>query len=196
MEPTIPEATTTTARYTWEDFIALPDDDRRELLDGELVEMDVPTGLHEWIVATLVRHLGAWATARRAGIVLASGYKVKIRHDRGFMPDVQLFLRGGRPLPDTGLDAGAPDLAVEVISPASGRYDRVEKLEGYAAIGVPEYWIVDPERRTLERLLLEPSGSYRIADALGGDGRLEPSTLPGLVIDVGELWTFPDWFTR
>jgi Uma2 family endonuclease len=195
MQPTVPQSSAT-GTYTWEDFIALPDDDRRELLDGRFVEMDVPTGLHEWIVATLIHYLRAWAIPRQAGIVLASGYKVRIRKNRGFMPDVQLFLRGGRPIPNAGLDRGAPDLAVEVISPSSGRYDRVEKLQGYAEIGVPEYWIVDPERQTLERLLLDPPGTYRIADALAGDATLAPASLPGLVIELRELWTLPDWFDR
>ena len=54
MRPTAP---TTSVRYTWRDFIALEDEDRRELIDGQLVEMEVPTRLHEWIVATLVHHL-------------------------------------------------------------------------------------------------------------------------------------------
>jgi Uma2 family endonuclease len=134
--------------------------------------------------------------ARQAGIVLASGYKVRIREDRGFMPDVQLFRRGGRPVPSAGLDAGAPDLEVEVISPSSGRYDRIEKLQGYAEIGVPEYWIVDPERQTLERLLLDAPGTYRIADALAGDATFAPASLPGLVIELRELWTLPEWFDR
>ena len=186
----------TIASYTWQDFIALPDDDRRELLDGRLVEMDVPNQLHEWIVATLIRHLGGWAMSRQAGIVLASGYKVRIRDDRGFMPDVQLFLRGGRPIPSAGLDAGAPDLAVEVISPSSGRYDRVEKQKGYAEIGVPEYWIVDPERQTFERLVLDSPGTYRLADALAGDVTFAPASLPDLVIDLGELWRLPEWFSQ
>lgn len=128
MERTVSQPPTTTARYTWREFVALPDDDRRELIDGQLLEIDVPTRLHEWIVATLVRLLGTWAMARQAGIVLASGYKVRIRHDRGFMPDVQFFKRGGRVVPNEGLDTGAPDLAVEVISRKSGRYDRIEKL--------------------------------------------------------------------
>jgi Uma2 family endonuclease len=187
---------TTTARYTWSDFIALDDDDRRELLDGELVEMDVPPALHEWIVATLVHYLRSWAMARQAGIVLASGYKVKIRNDRGFMPDVQYFRRGGRPVPNQGLDAGAPDLAIEVISPGSGRYDRVEKLRGYADIGVPEYWIVDAERQTLERLVLDSPGSYRSTDTLAGDVTFAPASFPDLVIDLRELWRLPEWFER
>lgn len=188
------EPPTTTARYTWSDFIALEDDDRRELLDGELVEMDVPTALHEWIVATLVHCLRSWAMARRAGIVLASGYKVKIRNDRGFMPDVQYFQRGGRPVPNQGLDTGAPDLAIEVISPGSGRYDRNQKLRGYAEIGVPEYWIIDPERQTLDRFVLESTGVYRTAEALAGDVPFAPESFPDLVLDLGELWRLPEWF--
>ena len=93
-------------QYTWEDFIALPDDDRRELLDGRLVEMDVPNEWHEWIVSCLVRWLGNWATANKVGIVFASGYKVRIRRDRGFMPDVQLFRTGRPPLQSAGLTSG------------------------------------------------------------------------------------------
>lgn len=196
MDPTLPHHRSAgDARYTWRDFLALPDDDKRELLDGRFLEMDVPDEIHEYIVATLVRHLGTWAMARRIGIVFASGYKVKIRDDRGFMPDVQYFRRGGRPLGFEGLDAGAPDLAIEVISPASIRYDRREKLQGYAEIGVPEYWVIDPKRQTLERHLLETRGTFRPAETLTGDVRFEPDTFPGLVLDLAELWRFPDWFT-
>jgi len=183
-------------RISWEQFIELPDDDRRELLDGRLVEMDVPTGLHEWIVSTLIGYLHVWAMSRKAGIVLASGYKVKIRRDRGFMPDVQYFRRGGRPVPDKGLDAGAPDLAVEVISPGSGRYDRVHKLRGYAEIGVPEYWLINPKRRTFERFVLAAPGHYGPPERFGGDDSFEPDTFSGLVIPLGELWQLPEWFTR
>jgi len=184
----------TIGRYTWQDFIALPDEDRRELIDGHLVETEVPTGIHEWIVAMLVRLLGTWAMEHRAGVVFASGYKIKIRDDRGFMPDVQFLRRGGRPIPNQGLDSGAPDLAIEVVSPGRGRYYRIVKLGGYAAIGVPEYWIVDPERQTLECLTLDGPASYRIAVMLANEATFEPASFPGLRIGLGELWQLPDWF--
>ena len=182
-------------RYTWDDFVALEEDDPRELLDGRLVEMDVPTALHEWIVATLVHYLLTWAMARRAGIVLASGYKVKIRNDRGLMPDVQYFRRGGRSVPNQALDAGAPDLAIEVISPSSDRYDRIAKLASYAEIGVAEYWIVDPERRTLERFVLGASGRYGASETSTGDVSFAPASFPDLLIDLAELWRLPEWFS-
>lgn len=135
------------------------------------------------------------ATANKVGIVFASGYKVRIRRDRGFMPDVQLFRTGRPPLQSAGLTSGVPDLAVEVISPSSGRYDRVHKLQGYAAIGVPEYWIVDPEEQTLERLVIDDTGTYRVVDVLGGDDTFAPASMPGLVIPLGELWRLPEWFS-
>lgn len=178
---------------TWEQFTGLDDEDPRELIDGRLVEIDVPSKLHEWIVAVLLRHLANWALPRRAGIVLPSGYKVRISEHRGVMPDLQFF-RAGRTVPDSGLTSGGPDLVVEVVSPTSGRYDRVEKLNWYAAIGVPEYWIIDPEQRTLTRHLLEQGTGYRIADALADAAELSPNTFPGLQIALAELWELPDWF--
>jgi Uma2 family endonuclease len=179
-------------RSTWSDFISLGDDDRRELIDGELVEVEEPTALHEWIVSRLIILLGGWAEAHRAGIVIGSGYRVKIRDDRGVMPDVQFFRFGGRKISEKGLEQGAPDLAVEVVSPGSARYDRVKKLNWYASIKVPEYWLIDPELKTLERFRLEPSGHYLIAEALSDDAVFAPETFPGLSVDLARLWAIPE----
>ena len=175
------------ALHCWEDFIALDEDDLRELVDGRLVEIEVPTGLHERIVVGLVRRLDEWADAH-GGNVFASGYKIRIRHDRGVMPDVQFFRRG-RTIPDPGLRAGAPDLVVEVVSPSSARFDRATRRAWYASIGTPEYWIVDPDRRTLERLVLEATGDYRVAQVARDGDIFEPDTFPGLAIPLAGLWT-------
>ena len=175
--------------YTWDDFIALDEDDLRELIDGELVEVEVPKHRHERIVAALIVALGTWAKERRAGHVLASGYKVRITERRGVMPDVQFFRRGNEPSAqhEDGLAEGRPDLVVEVVSPSSRRYDRVVKARWYADIGVPEYWIVDPEGRTVECLVLE-DGRWTIATTAAGDEVFEPSGFEGLRIDLADLW--------
>src|SRR3989442_540683 len=112
--------------WTWEDFVLLPDDDRRELIDGELVDVEVPTKEHEHVVSLLIFFLVGWARPRHAGIILASGYKVRVSQHRGVMPDVQFYRADNPNQPgDQGLEAGRPDLAVEVMSPGSGRHDRV-----------------------------------------------------------------------
>src|SRR5262249_30777455 len=77
------------ALVTWDEFVALPEDDRRELIDGVLVEVEVPNHPHEKIVAFLCHYLVAWTLEHDPGAtVLSSGYKVRIAKYRGVMPDV------------------------------------------------------------------------------------------------------------
>jgi Uma2 family endonuclease len=184
-QATSPRANTA---WSWEDFVKLPDDDRRELIDGELVEVEVPTKAHEHAVSMLTYFLVGWARQARSGLVLSSGYKVRVSEHRGVMPDVQFYRATNPNQPgEQGLESGHPDVAVEVVSPGSGQYDRVKKLRWYASIGTREYWIVDPAARTLERLVLR-EGHYVIAEALAGDAVFRPKTFRGLAIPLAELW--------
>lgn len=184
-------ATASRRRYRWTDFIELDEDDRRELIDGQLLEVDVPTKIHEWVVAFVAAMLFNWSRAK-GGLVLASGYRIRISDSRGVMPDVQFFRKGrGRLAGERGLESGAPDLVVEVVSPTSVRYDRVVKLRWYAKIGVPEYWIIDPQEQILERLLLDGE-RFRIAESLVAPARFAPDSFPGLSIQLAELFTLAD----
>lgn len=185
-------APTETGPYTWEDFVALDEDDRRELLDGHLVEVEVPNEVHEYIVGMLLYFLNSWVLSGHGGRAQASGYKVRINARRGVMPDVQFYRQDNLPRGQSaGLTTGRPDLAVEVVSPSSRSKDRVAKLHSYASIGVPEYWLVDPDARTLERLLLR-EGSYVIADALADDAVFRPASFESLEIPLAKLWETPD----
>jgi Uma2 family endonuclease len=172
----------------WNQFIELPDDDRRELIGGELMQLEVPNLTHEHIVATLIYFLFGWRNTH-GGRVLSSCFKVRIDDKHGFMPDVQYF-KPGRDVPEQGLEEGAPDLAIEVISPSSGRFDRGIKLESYSAIGTGEYWIVDLEQQTLHRYLLR-AGALKLEELLQGEAIFRPATFPELEIPLSELWTLP-----
>ena len=180
------------ALVTWEEFVELPDDDRRELIDGVLVEVEVPNRVHERIVAKLCQLLCNWAEQSDHGAeIIASGYKVRISKYRGLMPDVQLFRSNNPALDDEKYDIalheGRPDLAIEILSPSSVRYDRVKKREWYKSIGVPEYWIIAPKNRFLERFVLEGE-HYVQMDVLDESGILRPSTFPGLEIPIVRLF--------
>jgi Uma2 family endonuclease len=180
---------TAAAPYTWDDFVALDEDDLRELIDGELVEVEVPTRRHEDIVILLGYYLTAWSEAGHGGRACGSGYKLRVSDRRGVMPDLQFYRRGNDAArdQDTVLVRGRPDLVVEVVSPSSRRYDRVTKLRWYAQLGVPEYWLVDPETRTLERLVLR-DGAYVIAAALAESETFGPDGFDGLEIPLAKLW--------
>ncbi len=183
------EAQTSTGPYTWDDFVALEEDDLRELIDGELVEVEVPTNDHEHIVLRIGGVLATWIDAGHGGRAVASGYKVRVTNRRGVMPDVQFYRAGNDAWREQqqGLVRGRPNLVVEIVSPSSGRYDRVKKLRWYARLGIPEYWLIDPADRTLERLVLR-DGMYAIAESLADDETFRPPSFDGLEIPLSKLW--------
>ena len=184
----MPETMHQAGPYTWDDFIALDEDDLRELIDGELVEVEVPTKAHERIGFLVAHFLENWCEPRDGGLVLGPGYKIRITNKRGVMPDAQFYRANNQPRgQEQGLVDGHPDLVVEVSSPSSVRHDRVKKMNWYASIGVPEYWILDPMHRTIERLVLE-TGRYAIAEALEGNAIFRPTSFDGLEVPLAKLW--------
>ncbi len=181
-------AANSVGKFHWADFVKLADGDRRELVDGRLWEIDVPTKLHERIVMLLGMYLQVWALNRGGYVVLGSGFKVRINEKRGVMPDVQMLTeKVYENSPDAGLDSGHPELVVEVISSSSRGHDRVTKLNWYARIGVPEYWLVDADARTLERLRLDGK-TYRIVQTARDNETLKPTSFKGLEIPLAKLW--------
>ena len=83
---------------------------------------------------------------------------------------------------------GVPDLLVEILSPTTSLRDRREKLALYERFGVPEYWIVNPERTTVQVIRLS-GGGYAEALELGLGDRLETPLLPGLSIPLSEVFS-------
>ena len=175
-------------RMTVDEWFALGEEVRCELVDGFLVEEEVTSYVHERVVARLIRHLDTWADDHGA-LVAGSNVGFAIRADRGRCPDIDVYLAGAKRPPRNGVVRVPPSIMVEVVSPVprDQRRDRLEKVQDYAAFGVRWYWIVDPQLRTFEILELGADGRY--AHAVGvAEGRVEPPGCEGLVIDVDALW--------
>lgn len=177
-------------RITFADWISLPEDEPGELVDGRLVEEEVPDAVHEVIVAWVIRVLGGWLVPQ-GGLVLGSEAKYAVSAVSGRKPDASAYMPGSRKPPRRGPISAPPDLMVEVLSPSprDARRDRVEKLYEYASFGVRWYWIIDPQGRTLEILELGTDHRYvhtrsaaeGIVDGLPG--------LDGLTLDLDALWS-------
>lgn len=125
-------------------------DPRYELVDGELLVTPSPSRWHQRAVVELVASLHAYLSRERIGIVLASPSDVELEPEFLTQPDV--FVVSGREWRRIGDDHVIRELrlAVEVLSPSSGRHDRVRKRPRYQQ-HVPQYWIVDLDARLFER---------------------------------------------
>lgn len=137
-------ATSTAHPMTAEEWGALGEDIDGELVDGLLVEEEMPSAVHEAVVVWLLMLLSPYFRAR-GGFVFGSGIKLAVRAQGGRMPDVVCFGPGKKP-ESRGIVRVAPDIVVEVVSPlpADERRDRIEKPDDYAAFGVRYYWLLAP----------------------------------------------------
>lgn len=134
---------------SYEEYLALPDDGRIvEWVDGEIVFHMPPTTQHQDNVSFLITLLWNFVSRLALGRVLIAPFEVKLwPGGPSREPDI-LYVSRERldHLTDRRFE-GAPDLVVEVVSPASVTMDRVDKYLEYERAGVREYWIIDPRPR-------------------------------------------------
>jgi Uma2 family endonuclease len=139
-------------QWTVDDLDDLPDDGNRyEIIDGELLVTPAPSWPHQRAILLLARRLEDYLSAQPVGEVLIAPADVPFSRVRLVQPDVFVipFVNGRRA--QKFEEVGRLLLAAEVLSPSTGRVDRVEKRVVYREEGVAEYWIVDLDARVFER---------------------------------------------
>ncbi len=175
------------ARFTYADYLETPDDERYELLNGELIMPPSPKEIHQHISGSLYLILGAFVREHSLGKVYFAPFDVVLSDANVVQPDL-LFVSNARAdiiTPDN--IQGSPDMVVEILSPATAERDRTVKLDLYARHGVKEYWIVDPDTRTIMVLLQEES-RLEISGVYGEGQSLCSPTLAGFSVEVEEIF--------
>jgi len=149
-------------RLTFEDYQALPDDQRYEIVKGVLYVAPRPRPLHQMVVTNLVLELVPHVRERGLGTVIQDADLVLPGKDVYVAPDI-MFFSGDRfsEVDPKGWIKIVPDLIIEVSSPSTDMYDERTKRQIYAEIGVPHYWRVDPSRRTIVEGALDKDGKYQ-----------------------------------
>lgn len=142
----------TRKRWTYSEFARLPQSasTRYEIIDDELVVTPAPSLHHQRIAGRLFAKLFGFVEEHDLGEVFPAPVDVLFAEGDYMEPDI-VFVRKGRAdlLSDRGVE-GAPDLLVEILSPSTELRDRGVKLDRYRLYGVGEYWVVDPDERTVE----------------------------------------------
>lgn len=150
---------TNTKVSTLEELHSLPDDGNTyELVRGELFVTPPPAVSHEEIAARLTRILVPFVAAHHIGNVYLPRAVVQFQ---GSQVEPDLMVRSPHPDPDGGWAAWpVPFLVIEIISPGTRRRDHEQKKRLYLDAGVAEYWIVDPEARSIR--IVRPGGADRV----------------------------------
>jgi Uma2 family endonuclease len=173
--------------WTYEDLLRLPDDGKRyEIIEGMLYEMPSPLLAHAQVIANLIAALLP-VVARLGGRWFTAPLDVFIPGGNPVQPDVIVILPDGAARTVRRGVQGPPDLAIEVLSPSNRGHDRLTKRALYARAGVREYWIVDPENRSIDILTLHLDAFHRIQTASAAD-RLESPLLPSLSIAAADIF--------
>ncbi|MBI2152688.1 MAG: Uma2 family endonuclease [Candidatus Rokubacteria bacterium] len=173
---------------TYKDYEALPADGRRyELHEGELSVTPAPSPRHQRIVGALHLMLAQHVNSRGLGEVFLSPIDCILSETTVVQPDL-VYLDTGRGslVSNRGIE-GPPTLVVEVLSPSTTEIDRSTKRQLYARHGVPYYWIVDPEARTVEAYVLS-EGAYQLAARAAGPEPVSLPPFPALAFVPASLW--------
>ena len=133
--------------YTIDDYYLLPDERRIELIDGVFYDMTGPLKVHQQILVHLGYLLYSCVGKHPECELYIAPSDVRLDNDEMTMVQPDLFVVCDSEDDDPRRTNGAPDFAVEILSPSSRSHDMIRKLYKYRYAGVREYWIVDPENQ-------------------------------------------------
>jgi Uma2 family endonuclease len=175
---------------TYDDLLQVPEHLVAEIVDGELYTSPRPAPRHAVAASVLGGQIGPPFHSGRGG---PGGWWILFEpelHLGGdvLVPDLAGWRRHRLPaMPDAAWFTLAPDWVCEVLSPSTGRLDRLKKLPVYAREGVAHAWLVDPLQRTLELLRLE-GGRWLLLGVHGDDDVLRAEPFEAVAIDLAPLW--------
>jgi Uma2 family endonuclease len=175
--------------WTDEAFMALPDDGHHyEIVNGELVDMGNSGALHGYVCSLLLAALMNYILPKKLGVILDSSTAFKMKNGNKRSPDISFFakerLQGMEELP-SGFLEGAPDLAVEVLSPGNTVEEIDEKIAEYFENGSRLVWVISPNQHyvLVYRSAQEPDRLLKSIDFLDGE-----DVIPGFTLAVADLF--------
>lgn len=182
-------------RFTFADCLTWDEDERIEIVNGEAFMMATPSRIHQGICFEIGRQLGNYLEGKQCKVYPAP-FGVRLFEQDGdspenvdtvVEPDISVVCDRSK-LDEHGCK-GAPDLIVEVLSPSTQRHDQLVKLNLYQRAGVREYWIVDPENRTVRVMLQADDGLLHVHEVYRQEDVAKVNVLDGCFIELGKVFS-------
>lgn len=174
--------------YTYEDLKREIGETNRpiELWDGEVIVSPAPSFRHQKIVTRFFKQLDRWVEDRKLGEVITSPIDMVLSPHRAVQPDVAFISKDRLRIISDSIN-GPADLVAEVVSLGGRQRDRLDKKDLYEQYGVQEYWIIDPEARTVDVLKLHHR-QYGLFTRAGSGEVARSALLDGFEIDLDQLF--------
>ena len=174
-------------KLTYADYAKIPEDgNRHEILGGDWYMTPAPNTDHQSVVIALGALFRNFASSTGAGRAFVAPTDVLLSIHDIVQPDVLFVVKTRTSIIEHAFIRGAPDFVVEVLSPTTASIDRGQKLALYERSGVREYWIVDPQARTVE---VHDFGSPRRVMVHDDRRAIESVSAPGLQVSVAEIFS-------
>jgi len=174
-------------KKTVKDYIELPEGPPYyQLIEGELIMSPAPSYSHQRMVGRVFLKLSRLLEEKGLGEVLISPIDVYLDEKNVFQPDIVVLLKEGKAKVEEKGIFGPPDVVVEILSPSTAYYDLIVKKEVYERVGVKEYWLLDPNRKTFE-IYKNTEEGFKLSSQAREKGKVLSEIL-GIEIDLKEIF--------
>lgn len=180
--------------YTYDDYLSWEEDVQCEVINGEIINMTPsPTPKHQDIVDELtaefkmyLRNKECSAFSSPIDVCLFANKQTKKNEIKDWVQPDLIVICDQNKIGEKKI-TGAPDIVVEVLSPSTGKIDRLIKFNSYEKAGVKEYWIVDPYNQTLEVYILK-EGTFNRNGIFSKEDQIKTNIIEGLEIDLSIIF--------
>jgi Uma2 family endonuclease len=180
-------------RYSYADYLTWDDDNRYEIIDGEVFDMTSPSFTHQSISMELSRQFANYFEDKPCKVVCAPFdvilTKSAKKNDEIFtvvQPDIMVIC-DRKKIEERGI-VGAPDLVVEIISPSTSSKDNIIKRRVYEQAGVKEFWLISPVERLIRVNKLGKDGRFEREEIYDDTAEIAIAQFAGLSVDCRRLF--------
>jgi len=173
--------------YTYEDYALLPEGAPYQLIGGKLVMTPAPSTYHQAISTRLLGKFLFFMAEKDLGMIYHAPIDVYFGDKETYQPDIIFIVKERFHIIGPERINGAPDLVIEILSPSTGYYDLRKKARTYARHGVKEYWVVDPEEKSIE-LYRGREEQFVLDQRVEEKGKIKSLVLEGLEVEAGDVF--------
>ncbi len=182
-------------KYTYKDYLSWPDEERCELIDGVPYLLASPTWQHQVISRELLIQFGNYLQNKPCQ-VFAAPFDLRLpdaeEQDEDvtnvLQPDLLVVCEQSR-LKGTGY-YGTPTLIIEIVSPSSGKVDKLSKFNKYEKAGVREYWIIEPEEKIVSVFVRQDNKRYGRPEIYAEEDHIRVNVFPDLTIELKSVFAY------